>query len=136
MKITARGKKQFIQIFRKEGVLLAYIFGSSAIGNATRESDMDIAVLLPENLNKSDRFNIRLRLIDKLSSIFKKNIDMVVLNDTASLFFKYVIITEGQIIYEKFEGSRGQFESGIMGRYFDFQPFLNLYNKHYVQNNL
>ncbi len=129
-------KQQLIKVFRKEGLFLAYIFGSSVTGNTTHESDVDMAVLLPENLNKSDRFNIRLRLIDKLSSIFKKNVDVIVLNDTASLFFKYVIVTEGQIIYEKPEGQRGEFESGIIARYFDFQPFLDLYNKRYVQTNI
>ncbi len=136
MKITASVGMRLNQVFRKEGLLLAYIFGSAVTENGNYESDVDTAVLLPENLSNIDRFNIRLQLIDKLSGIFKKNVDVVVLNDTASIFLKYVIVTEGRIIYEKLEGQRGQYESGIMGRYFDFQPFLDLYNKRYVKNNL
>ena len=142
MKIIQPKKPQFFKnpqlnkIFKSTNTLLVYIFGSQVAGDATRESDVDVAVLLEKNLSDAKRFNIRLGLMDKLSRVFKKNVDVIVLNDTASIFFKYVIITEGQNIYEKSEGQRGAYESGIMGRYFDFQPFLDLYNKRYVQNNI
>lgn len=122
--------------FKKYGVVLAYLFGSYATGLAGAKSDIDIAVLLPKDMIKIKRFEVRLKLMEECARIFKKEIDLLVLNDISSLFFKYAIFNEGKIIYQCDDSNRADFESGIIGEYFDFQPFLNLYNNHYVKINL
>lgn len=71
-----------------------------------------------------------------LSRILHKNMDLVILNDISSLFFKYAIIEESILLYEKNEEERIDFENRILSSYFDFRPFLTLYNKQYVKNNL
>lgn len=129
-------QKLLSKIFKKYGVFLAYIFGSAVSGEMARESDIDIAVLFSENFSKEKRFSSRLNLINELSKIFKRNAEVVVFNDISSLFFKYVIISEGNLVFEKREGEAAELESKIMGLYFDFQPFLELYSKQYVKNNL
>ena len=72
----------------------------------------------------------------EISKIFKKNVDVVVLNDIRSLYFKYIIIKEGKIIYKETDLSPVDFESKTLGIYFDFRPFLEDYNKAYVKRNL
>lgn len=129
-----KNNKKLNQIFGRNQVSLAYIFGSFATGRTIKNSDVDVAVMLNKKLNKMDRFEIRLKLIQNLKKFFGREVEVVVLNDTTSLFFKYIIIHEGKLIYQKNEGERLDYECRLMGEYFDFQPFLNLYNKNYVKN--
>lgn len=124
-----------LSTFQEFPVDLAYIFGSVAQHNARPESDVDIAVLLSGALSQEERFELRLKLIGALSRTLKKSVDVVVLNDTASLFFKYVILKEGQLLYQKSEEHRIDFESKLMSLYFDYQPFLEQYQQHYVETH-
>ena len=71
-----------------------------------------------------------------ISKIFKKEVDVILLNDIRSLFFKYIIMKEGKIIYQENEASVADFESKTLGMYFDFRPFLENYNKAYVKRSL
>lgn len=121
MKITPSQKRQLASLFRKHHVELAYLFGSAVTGKMRHDSDVDIAVLLPETLSSDKRFDIRLKLMGECEKIFKKNIDLVVLNDISSLFFKYIIIREGKPIFMESDVRHAEFESRIFGLYFDFR---------------
>lgn len=136
MDITRENRKQLDQILKSEPVKLAYVFGSIITKNVTKDSDVDIAVLLANNLTKEKRFQTRFGLAAKLARLFKKDVDVVVINDTKSLFFKYVIIKEGRLIYQTEETSRLDFEPTLLSLYFDFQPFLDSYNRNYIKTNL
>lgn len=125
-----------LEIFQRYAVSAAYLFGSAARGDERKDSDIDIAILLPTNLSKEKRFKTRLLMMADLSRMLHKNIDLIILNDMSSLFFKYAIIKEGILLYEKNEDDRIDFENRILDSYFDFQPFLTLYNKQYVKNNI
>ena len=124
------------KILRQSNVDVAYLFGSHATGTQTRDSDIDIAVLLPEKTTPKKRFETRLHLMELLEKQLGKAIDLIIINDIKSLFFKYVIVKEGKVIYLKSEERRIDFECRTLSLYFDFQPFLELYNKNYVKNNL
>ncbi len=77
---------------KQEHVRLAYLFGSVAKGKAGKLSDIDIAVLLDESLNKEQRFDLQLELISDISELLKTDkIDMVVINE-APLSLKFEII--------------------------------------------
>ena len=128
--------KDLMEIFKENKVSFAYLFGSQANGGFGKDSDVDIAVMLPFEMKKEERFDLRLKLMGEISKILKKKVDVVVLNDTNSLFFKYVIIKEGKIIYRESELSPAEFESKTLGMYFDFRPFLEEYNKAYVKRSL
>lgn len=123
-------------IFRKQPVDFAYLFGSLATGNASKQSDIDVAIFTSGDLSKEERFALRLNLIGRLSRAVKRDVDVVVLNDLSSLFFRYVIISEGKLLYQRSEGRRLDFENMTLGLYFDFRPFLDLYNRRYVQRGL
>ena len=92
--------------------------------------------MLPEKYTVKKRFDIRLKLTTDLNRYCGGKADVVVLNDTKSLFFQYVIIKEGILLYEKSEEERVDYEMKTMNRYFDFQPFLELYNRQYVKNSI
>lgn len=119
----------------KPEIKLAYIFGSRANGYANKESDVDIAFLLSKNLSNSKRFNLRIRANADLSSILKKEASVEILNDLDSIFFKYCIMKEGKNIFTRSQLKKAEFESNIMSLYFDFEPFLDMYNQHYVQSS-
>lgn len=134
-------REDLIKVFRSYGVRFAYVFGSQVTGHANRDSDVDIAVMLPQKSHtskreSSKRFDIRLKLIPDLSRVLKKEVDVVILNDVKSLFFKYIITKEGQLIYTASEEERVNFEYKIMNDYFDFAPFLEAYNRAYVERDI
>ncbi|MDP3988824.1 MAG: nucleotidyltransferase domain-containing protein [bacterium] len=128
--------KKAREVFEKYPVDLAYLFGSQVTGAVHRTSDVDIAVLFDVALSKEERFEFRLALMGELARALGIQTDVVVINDTASLFFKYVIIKEGQNMYERTPDLRVDFESRAMSLYFDFAPFLEEYNRAYVQRNI
>ena len=114
-------------------VNLCYIFGSALTPYFHEESDVDIAVLLKETSTKESRFDTRLRLMENIGAILKRKVDVVVLNDVSAIFFLYIIIKEGKLIFKiSFEG-QADFEMKVLNQYFDFQPFLIEYDKHYVE---
>jgi predicted nucleotidyltransferase len=116
-------------------VVFAYIFGSIALGVANKESDIDVAVYLDMN-EVEDAFTKRIKLIEKFQTALGGPVDVVILNDLSSLFFKFVIIKEGQVIFERDHGQRVNFELKTMQEYYDFLPFLEAYNKAYIQRTL
>lgn len=124
------------KVFGEFRVEASYLFGSQVAGNATPQSDVDIAVLLPDSIEFKARFRIRLQLMEALSRILKKEVEVVVLNDVQSLFFKYVVISEGKLLFQKNEEKRISFENRITALYFDFEPFLDFYHKQYVKSAL
>ena len=114
----------------------AYIFGSRVAGKAVKNSDYDFAVLFGDGTSKEDRFDLKLKLMAKLSSALGTDaVDVVILNDLSSLFFKYIIIKEGKLMYQKSELEAAEFESRTLGLYFDFIPFMEEYNRNYLMKN-
>lgn len=111
------GVKGFLE--DQEYVSVAYLLGSGAKGGMGALSDVDIGVLLDGELDKQETLDLRLRLINCLSSILKTdNIDVMVMN-TASLSLNYNIISEGKVLDSKDERKRVRFETRILSRYLD-----------------
>ena len=104
---------------KQEDVKLAYLYGSTAKGKERTLSDVDIAVLLDESLNKKERFNLQLKLISELTGILKTDkVDLVVMND-APLSLKYEIIKANHPLFVRDEGERIDLEHKILSRYLD-----------------
>lgn len=123
-------------LFKKEkDILFAYLFGSAVQGKTSYESDIDLAIYLSEKKG-SDFFKKRLSLIEKAQSILKKPTEVVILNEISSIFLKFVIIKEGRVIFEREHGERVDFELRAMQEYYDFQPFIEAYNKAYLERAL
>lgn len=107
---------------------LVYFFGSKANGTDGPLSDYDFAVYL--NLDKKETikmFDIKFSLEAKLSRELKTDkIDVVILNLAKSPEFKYSVIKDGKIIFEK-EPYRVLIEPRILNEYFDFVYGLRKY---------
>jgi predicted nucleotidyltransferase len=132
--LTKKQLKELARTFKKYNVVFAYLFGSQATGKAGRGSDYDFAVMLPEKYNSDKRFKIRLELMGEAGRIVKcENLDLVILNDINSILFKFVIISEGKVIYENDHLKRLKFELKTMNNYYDFSPFLNAYGKAFME---
>jgi len=111
---------------KQEHVKVAYLFGSYAQGREGPLSDVDIAVLLDERLSKSERFDLMLKLITKISAILgireADRLDVVVMNDSP-LVLNYNIIKDGKIILCKDELTRARFEFETMRRRLDMEYY-------------
>lgn len=104
---------------KQEHVRLAYLFGSVAKGKAGKLSDVDIAVLLDESLNKKQRFDLQLELISDISELLKTDkIDLVVINEV-SLSLKFEIIKANYPLFVRDRMEKIDFEQMVMSRYLD-----------------
>lgn len=112
--------KRIVEILsNQERVKLAYLFGSVAEGKEGKLSDVDLAVLLDESLNKKEIFNLQLKLISELTNILKTDkVDLVIMND-APLSLNYEIIKANHPLLARDEGKKVDFEHEILSRYLD-----------------
>lgn len=115
-------------IFEKyPSVKLAYFFGSKAMGTSGPLSDYDFAVYLDEK-DTEKMFDIKFKLNDEICRELKTDkVDIVILNVTESPEFKYDVIKNGKLIFER-EPFRVVVEPRILNEYFDFRDLLLRYD--------
>jgi len=103
-----------------DSVTVAYLFGSTARGEASGLSDIDIALLFDEAVAKKEAFDLQSELIGELGALLKtNNVDLMVLN-SSPLLLTYNVIRYG-IVLKSDERVRIKFETKIMSRYLDEQ---------------
>ena len=112
----------------KREVLCAYLFGSLASGREKASSDVDIAVLFSPGIDSERYTPIRLSMINELSRILDREIDVAVLNG-ASSFLKFQVIKYGSRIYEKEGRADRGFEARAIVEYLDFIPIRSKLEK-------
>jgi len=98
-----------------------YLFGSRAAGEERPDSDLDLAVLLPEGV----RIPLleKMSIVEQLAGIVGFEVDLVVLNE-ARLPIQFEIIRNGRLLYERSFDERTDAEERIVRDYLDFKPFL------------
>ena len=107
-------------------IKLVYLFGSRANAKIGPLSDYDFAVYLDEK-DKNKRGELKMELIGRIMMILKTNeIDLCILNDIDSPEFKYRIINEGILIFER-EPFKLLVEPYILNEFFDFRYSLKKY---------
>ncbi len=125
-------KKVREQLKKDKGVMLGYLFGSYAKNTQNILSDLDFALLLEEE-NEDLKNNKKMEHLGKLIEIFKKNeVDLVILND-APIFFQFVIIKEGKLIFSRDEKTRINYETSVIRNYLDIKPLHDYYNKYLLK---
>ena len=123
--------KHFIdEINKKYKIKFAYVFGSQASGRATENSDIDIAVYFEEEYPPMEDALIRGDVIEDGKAFFKKEVDIVSLNN-ASLLLKYEVIHDGILI--KDNDDRADFESLSLREYFDFKYYSDIYDNAVIE---
>lgn len=106
---------------KQDDVLCVYLFGSVARGREYKHSDVDIAVLLDEGVNKEKYFERKMSFIDGISRCLDKNADIIILNE-ADDFLKFQVLKNGIRMYERKDRREHNFETKALLEYFDFLP--------------
>lgn len=114
-------------------VLVVYLFGSRAkekVQPLHLLSDFDFAILTEEILSLDERAS----LIGEITSVLETDqIDVVFLNQTKTSSLKFRIISEGKVLYCIDEKKRIKFEEKVIGEYQLLKPFLDDYDKHFLE---
>lgn len=115
------------RIFSSEPVLVAYLFGSQARGDAGPLSDVDVAILVEEGLAPAEALDLRLRLMASLARAFgAERVDVVVLND-APYLLQHRVIRDGRVLFCRDELTRVRYEFRVLRDYLDFRYFEDKY---------
>lgn len=110
-------------------VLVAYLFGSCARGNATPYSDVDIAVLVPQALSHDQAFDLRLTLIDAVQGLLHREaVDVIILNQ-APLALRYRVLLDGKVLACRDEQFRILYQADTVSRYLDFKPVIDRHER-------
>ncbi len=137
MKISKEQQNKLNKLLESRGVIFAYLFGSQTTENAVADSDVDIAVMFDKKIKEDKRFQQRLKLMTELPKIFAgKKVEVVSLNDTRDILFKFAIVQPGRIIFKKDYDALLDFDLKTTNDYYDFKPFLKMYNEAYSEREL
>lgn len=90
---------------------LVYLFGSEADGSSSVQSDIDLAVLLPQKLDPIARFEFQ----EKLAHRFSRDVDLVDLL-AASTVLQHQIIQNGKLLWGE-KNEQMQFEMQVLSMY-------------------
>jgi predicted nucleotidyltransferase len=122
-------KEQLEQIFKRQKVVFAYLFGSQATGTAGSLSDIDIAVYFDDEVAANERFDFRMKVLGELTDLYKTDqVDLVVLNDAPPLL-AHRILKEGLLIFSGNDKMRLEYEIKAVLKYLDWKPYLDKYTK-------
>lgn len=113
------------EVFEKNNVKLAYLFGSRARGTSREDSDFDFAVLLNGKVTLEDEVKLTLDIADHLHVPVEK-INVVVL-DKANIELAYRILREGKLIYKSDEKIRRLWERRILTSALESRDVYDVY---------
>lgn len=120
-----RNKEKVGSIFKRDGVNIAYLFGSES--RKRKEpgplSDLDFAVYLEKTLSSTKIQKLHLEILSKMISILGDDIDLVVMN-SASTQMQFNIIKDGEILFQRSEEEKIKIESEILRTYLDSKYYL------------
>ena len=122
----------FADLCEKHGVKLAVLFGSLVTGKASRNSDMDLAVLLDtKNMVEGSRVGrvARSLLTDLMQFAGTSAIDLVILNRADSLL-RFEVARTGKPIYESAPGAFAEFCSLALRQHQDSRVFYRAMDRY------
>jgi predicted nucleotidyltransferase len=114
--------KDLLSIFRRRKKIAAvYVFGSTATGKDRRGSDLDLAIISKKRISSSERISLEV----ELSSILKRDVDLVVFGQTTPLL-QHRILKYGRLVCENDPEERIRQEVIARAEYLDTR---NLFRK-------
>jgi predicted nucleotidyltransferase len=112
-------------LFEREGVVLAYVFGSLSRGQAGQ--DVDLAILVED----APAFRLRRAVADCLGT---ERVDLVDLR-RASPVLRFEILRTGRPLYVADEGVQERFELATLREYRDTHP-LRRWQREYLHRRM
>lgn len=103
--------------FPRTRVVLAYLFGSCARGEAKPSSDVDIAVLLAGH-GEELYANYRELILGIRDALGTERFDLLLLNDAAPTM-RFAVITTGRLLYAQSDQELNAFEADTIRTYQD-----------------
>lgn len=109
-------------------IVCAYLFGSYARGEPRRRSDIDIAVLFPEEGRTEGLSGPAATLRGDLERLLRREVDLVDMR-SAPVDLIHRVLRDGRLLVERDAGERVRFEVDARNRYFDLLPHLERYRQ-------
>ena len=102
-------------------ISLVYLFGSQVTGQTGTLSDYDFALLLTPH---ADRRSLRASFAHAVAlALGTERIDVVLL-DQVPIELAYAVIAEGQLLFQRDNATRVEYEALNMSKYGDYLPVL------------
>ena len=136
--ITDTQKTLIANYFKsKPEIAAAYLFGSQARGDDTKQSDIDMAVIFNDkNLTSNKLFSLG-GYEEDLSTLLKTKVDVQDL-DQANAIFKYRVLSEGKILHDTRNEEKFDYQIRAVDDYFELKPVYDEYFEEMskrIQNN-
>lgn len=128
-----RYKTALVEAFKRHGVVLAYLYGSQARGEAGPLSDVDAAVLFGHQVPERDRFEHMLQLIGELGSVFGRDDVSVVDLAEAPPLLRHRVYYDGRLLYCTADAERVRFETTALRDYVDTEPLRRIKREYVLQ---
>jgi len=126
----AQLKKLKDHLYQKEEIIFAYIYGSVARDQATRLSDIDLAVYIDEDKKPAaGPFGYRSDLITELQPLAGNDVDLIILNEAPNLL-AYNVFKEGKLLFNKDPDIRTKVQARTVNKYLDFLPMLKVQERY------
>jgi len=109
-------------------IQVAYLFGSRARGSERRDSDLDLAVAFPRELDDAQRGRVKLLVIDALTAALGalgERADIVDL-DRAGSALAFSAVARGRCAFMRNRSERVRLEARIARRFDDERPHREL----------
>lgn len=120
---------------QNDKVSAAWLFGSVATGKDRPDSDIDIAILFIEGLDKQTRFDMRLAIAAELSSLTGREVDVIDMQ-ASPLFLQHQVRRSGYLLFEKNHAYRVDYDVKSRRQYLDFSPRLEKRNRQMINKVL
>jgi predicted nucleotidyltransferase len=122
-------KRDFKAKLEKLGISIVYLFGSEAIGRASRLSDIDIGIVLKSPASGGDPRTLYHMLYQLFSELYPRSKLDIVFLETAPLSLQYSAIRDGKLIFEKDPKFTADYVNLVINQYLDFRPVLDLFDQ-------
>ena len=112
----------------QQDIILVYLFGSMARGQADRFSDIDIAVLLDDKSSVEQFLARQLEIMGEMEKAARGEVQIVLLNQATPLL-AFQVVRDGKLLHQRSRAERIAFEVGAMRQYADIKPMLDFFNR-------